>query len=71
MNWIDFIGYAASFFVVISFLFKNNVVLIRSTNLIGCVLFVIYGYFIDSIPVIIPNGILVFIQLYHIITHKK
>lgn len=68
---IDFIGYAASIFVVLSFLIKENIVYIRLTNLIGCVLFVIYGFLIDSIPIILPNAFLVFVQIYYVIKTKK
>lgn len=67
---IDFIGYAASFFVVLSFILKN-ITYIRLTNLVGCVLFVIYGIFIKSIPIILPNGLLIFIQLYYILFKKE
>ncbi|WGU68505.1 uroporphyrinogen decarboxylase [Capnocytophaga canimorsus] len=56
MNWIDFVGYTASFFVVLSFLIKQNVSRIRLVNLVGCVLFVIYGIYINSIPIIVPNA---------------
>lgn len=63
----NFLGYGASFFVVLSFAVKN-VVSIRIINLIGCVLFVLYGVFNNFLwPVIIPNGILCFIQLYHLL----
>ncbi len=68
---IDFIGYAASFFVVLSFLLKDNVTYIRLTNLVGCVLFVIYGIYIHSIPIILPNAFLIFVQIYYVFFKKK
>ncbi|MFJ1327540.1 SemiSWEET family transporter [Capnocytophaga canimorsus] len=71
MNWIDFVGYTASFFVVLSFLIKQNVSRIRLVNLVGCVLFVIYGIYINSIPIIVPNAFLVFVQLYYLLLHLK
>ncbi|MFK8294844.1 SemiSWEET family transporter [Capnocytophaga canimorsus] len=71
MNWIDFVGYTASFFVVLSFLIKQNVNRIRLVNLVGCVLFVIYGIYINSIPIIVPNAFLVFVQLYYLLLHPK
>lgn len=62
----NYIGYAASFFVVLSFILKD-VTKIRIVNLVGCALFVLYGIFSDYLwPVIIPNGILCFIQVYHL-----
>ena len=62
----DFIGYAASFFVVLSFLIKNNLTYIRMTNLVGCILFVIYGAFIKSSPVMLPNSFLIVVQIVYL-----
>ena len=63
----NFVGYAASFFVVLSFILKK-LKNIRIVNLIGCFLFVLYGIFNGYLwPVIIPNGFLCFIQVYHLI----
>lgn len=64
MNWIELIGYIASTSVVASFLINNNIKLTRSINLCGCILFTIYGFLINSIPIIIPNAFLIFVQLY-------
>ncbi|MBI1669687.1 uroporphyrinogen decarboxylase [Capnocytophaga periodontitidis] len=63
---INITGYAASLFIVLSFLIKDNLLYIRLANLVGCALFVIYGYFIDSIPVILPNAFLVVVQIVYI-----
>lgn len=71
MNFINIIGYAASAFVVSSFLIKKNVTLLRIINLIGCILFVVYGILDHAIPVVIPNAILIFIQLYYIFLAKQ
>jgi len=66
-NWAEFIGYLASTFIVGSFLLKQ-VKPIRTVNLLGCICFVIYGIFSGMLwPIIIPNGILAFVQLYHLI----
>lgn len=63
----SFIGYSASIFVVLSFILKD-VKKIRIINLIGCICFVLYGFLNNYLwPVIIPNGILCFIQAYHLI----
>ncbi|ATA72599.1 uroporphyrinogen decarboxylase [Capnocytophaga sp. H4358] len=71
MSWYDFIGYAASLFVVGSFLIKDNIIYIRLTNLIGCVLFVIYGVLINNIPIILPNAFLMLVQIYFIFLKRK
>lgn len=68
----DFIGYGASIFVVMSFLLKD-LKKIRIVNLVGCLLFVVYGVMKGDgnfgamyWPVIIPNAILCFIQVFHL-----
>ena len=63
MTIINITGYAASLFIVLSFLIKDNLLYIRLTNLVGCALFVIYGYFIHSIPVLLPNAFVVVVQI--------
>ncbi|MDQ1098169.1 MULTISPECIES: uroporphyrinogen decarboxylase [Chryseobacterium] len=66
-----YIGYSASLFIVLSFILKD-VRKIRIVNLIGCICFVIYGIFSGMLwPVIIPNGLICFIQLYHLMAGKK
>lgn len=67
----NFIGYAASFFIVLSFVLKD-IRKIRVVNLIGCVFFVLYGIFNDWLwPIIIPNAILCGIQVYHLIKKDR
>lgn len=71
MTWIDLVGYSASICIVASFLIKNNLKLTRIVNLVGCVFFTIYGFSIDSIPIIIPNAFLVFVQLYYLFLNPE
>lgn len=59
-------GYAASVFLIISFLLKDQTKL-RAVNLIGCIFFVIYGFRLNQAwPIIIPNGIIALTQVYHL-----
>lgn len=63
---VAYIGYTASVFIVLSFVFKN-IRTIRVINLLGCICFVIYGLFIGEeplLPIIIPNAILSVVQIY-------
>ncbi len=63
----SYFGYAASFFIVLSFILKD-LKKVRFVNVIGCILFVIYGIFSGMLwPIIIPNAILCFIQAYHLL----
>lgn len=63
LNLYEWIGYAASVFIVISFI-VNNLKSVRIINMIGCMCFVIYGTYFEAWPVVIPNTILICIQLY-------
>lgn len=59
-------GYAASVFLIISFLLKNQRKL-RMVNLLGCICFVIYGFLLGyAWPIIIPNAIISITQIYHL-----
>ena len=67
----NYFGYAASFFVVLSFMLKD-ITRIRIVNLVGCILFVLYGIYSNYLwPIIIPNAVLCFIQGYHLIKKKS
>ena len=74
----EYIGYLASVFIVGGFLLKD-LRTIRLINLFGCICFVIYGIFLNDfrnvnqwlLPVIIPNAILAFVQIYHLTVRKS
>ncbi|MGI9527446.1 MAG: uroporphyrinogen decarboxylase [Weeksellaceae bacterium] len=69
-DYTEYIGYAASAAIICSFLIPNNIRLLRLVNAIGCALFVVYGYLIDSWPIILPNVFIFGIQLYYLFIHK-
>lgn len=69
-NLFEWIGYAASIFIVLSFV-VNNLKSVRIINMIGCLCFVVYGTYFEFWPVVIPNIILVFIQLYFLFFKDK
>lgn len=62
----EWIGYAASIFIVLSFM-VNQLKIVRVINMVGCLCFVIYGSYFEVWPVVIPNAILIFIQLYFLL----
>ncbi len=66
---IDIVGYVASFFVAISFLFKD-IKTIRWVNLIGCSVFILYGSLLPSKPVIFTNTFIVGVQIYYLFLYK-
>lgn len=73
----DYTGYLASLFIVLSFIMKD-LRKIRLTNLVGCLLFVLYGVLKGNgivshmyWPVIIPNAVLMCIQVYYLAAPKN
>ena len=66
----EYIGYAASLAVLIAFLMKNMRTL-RIVNTVGCVLFIVYGSLLPSIPVIVTNAAIVCINLYYLLRKEK
>ena len=47
-DFIELLGYMATFFVAASFLFKS-IIHLRVVNIIGAVLFVVYGLMIKGL----------------------
>lgn len=70
INIYEIIGYAATIVTLIS-MAMSDVVKLRIVNCIGCLIFCVYGFFIDSYPIIVLNGIIFFINIYHIYKIKK
>ncbi|CAH0529645.1 YgjV family protein [Vibrio hippocampi] len=68
---VELLGYAASIIVAISFTMKQ-IVRLRVINCIGCVLFTLYGFAIDSVPVIITNGFIAGVNVFYLLrTYKQ
>ena len=67
---VEWIGYLASLIILISYITKN-ITRLRVIGTIGCVLFVMYGVIIESWPLVITNGTIVFINLYYIFIKKR
>lgn len=65
INYLELIGYLASAFVLASML-MSSVVKLRVINLTGALLFSIYGFLIDSLPVGIMNACIVVANGYHL-----
>jgi uncharacterized transporter YbjL len=65
----EYVGYAASIAVLISFLMKKMKTL-RLVNILGCGLFVAYGILLSSIPIIITNAAICLIHLYFLASKR-
>jgi hypothetical protein len=60
--WIELIGIAATVFVLFSFLMKD-LTRVRIINIIGAILFVLYGVLIGAMATWLLNGILVIVHI--------
>ena len=66
----EIIGLLGTLFVLISFLMKE-VKLIRIINIVGAVLFVIYGLLIGALSTWLLNAILVIIHIIYLLKRKN
>lgn len=62
---VELIGYLASGLIVLSLLMAS-VLRLRLINLSGSLVFTAYGLLINSLPVVIANGAIVLINLWHL-----
>lgn len=69
MNY-EIIGTIASIIILISFL-TNKVSRIRVINIIGSLIFVIYGVLISSFSVLLLNSMLIVVHIYYLIKEVK
>lgn len=68
----EWIGYAATAFVLLSFTMKN-VNTLRKVNMVGGLLFVVYGFLLNpvSLPVVLTNAAIVLIHLYYLLKKQS
>jgi CHASE2 domain-containing sensor protein len=66
---VEIFGYLASLFTISSFLMKD-IFKLRVLNLIACIMFIIYGFWIHAIPIIIVNTLVALVNIYYIIKRK-
>ncbi|TYB77236.1 uroporphyrinogen decarboxylase [Bizionia myxarmorum] len=66
----EWVGYLAMAGLLISFTMKD-VKKLRIINTIGCILFVTYGFMLQTAwPIIISNGAIALINLYYLVITK-
>ncbi|WP_249314868.1 uroporphyrinogen decarboxylase [Pseudoalteromonas sp. S1727] len=65
MSW-EYLGYLASALLIVS-LTMSDVSKLRWFNLAGCIAFTAYGAAIAAWPVAITNGLLTFVNIYHLL----
>lgn len=69
MKLVEIIGILGSVFVLLSFI-VNDIKKIRIINIIGAVLFVVYGIYINAFSTWFLNGALILIHIYYLIKRK-
>jgi len=73
IEWFEWIGYMASVTVAVS-LVMSSIVKLRWYNLLGAILFTIYGIIIGAWPVAVVNGFIIVIDIYYLVkmyTHNS
>ena len=69
MNFYEIIGLLGTLFVLLSFLMKD-LKKVRIINIIGAVLFVVYGVLINAYSTWILNGVLIIIHIIFLVRRK-
>lgn len=64
-SYSEYVGYAASGIVLLSFL-MGNIFILRIINTIGCGFFILYGFMLGSFPIILTNSAIVLINIYYL-----
>lgn len=67
---IEYIGYTASVFVLLSFVMKKMMYL-RLINLVGCGMFIWYGLLLESLPIIITNAAIVLVNSFYLLKMRR
>ena len=70
MDWIELIGILGSVFVLISFLMKD-ILVIRIVNIVGSVIFIVYGIIIGAMATWFVNAALIVVHIIYIIRELK
>jgi len=65
MDLIQALGYTASFIIFISLTMKS-IVKLRILNAVGCVVFVVFAFKTHSLPAVVMNIGIVFIDMYYL-----
>ncbi len=67
----EWVGYAASLALIISFMMKN-INTLRIINSLGAILFVVYGIMLQtSYPIIITNAFILMVNVYYLTNKRK
>ena len=65
MNYLEIVGWVATFVVIGSFLI-NDMLKLRSVNLVGATLWLLYGVIAGSLSIMFLNVVVMSIQIFKI-----
>jgi hypothetical protein len=63
---IEIWGYLSMCVVLISTMMKN-VKTLRITNIIGCIMFIIYGSILGAYPIVVMNTLVILIHVWRLV----
>jgi hypothetical protein len=69
-NWEETFGYLAPVFIVLSMM-QQNLTYVRIFMILGCITFIIYGYLIDAMPVVVANALICSVTTFYLLKPKK
>ncbi len=67
---IEYLGYAAMIVILVS-VSVNSLKLFRIYNIIGCIMFIFYGLYHGTTPVVCLNILVVLINFYQLYKNKE
>jgi hypothetical protein len=65
LEYLEWVGYLASVVIVVSMMMPS-IIRFRWVNLLGALLFSVYGFLIGAVPVGVLNGIIVLVDAYYL-----
>lgn len=75
MNSVEYIGLAASLFILVSMCFPTNskkgTILLRVLNILGSIAFVVYGALLPAISTAVLNGCVIIVNTVQLILVLK
>ena len=71
MEYVEYIGYIASAFVLLSFVMKN-ITTLRMVNIVGCSFFIAYGLLLPGVswPFVITNVAIVLVNTFYLLKRR-
>lgn len=67
---VEWVGYLGSLILLLSYLMRS-VNKLRIVGIIGCAVFLVYGWLDESWPVVITNAAIILINLYYLFFLKN